>query len=102
MVAILEDEEKSFERTLDRGIEHFKKAAEKSKENKVITGEDTFQLYDTYGFPTDLTQLMAAERGYTVDIKEFERFEIPPTNSLLFIVDHFYSQKIPPTVSFNC
>ena len=37
-----------------------------------ISGEDTFRLYDTFGFPIDLTELMARERGYTVDIAGFE------------------------------
>jgi len=68
---IIKEEERSFERTLDRGIEHFTKAADRSKETKTITGEDTFTLYDTYGFPVDLTQLMAEERGYTVDTKRY-------------------------------
>jgi alanyl-tRNA synthetase len=73
VVSILEDEEKSFEKTLDRGIEHFLKAAEKSKSSNVISGEDIFLLYDTYGFPVDLTQLMAAERGYTADVASFDK-----------------------------
>jgi len=73
VVAILKYEEKSFERTLDKGIEHFGKAEEKSKATKVITGEDIFLLYDTFGFPVDLTQLMAAERGFSVDMKEYDR-----------------------------
>jgi alanyl-tRNA synthetase len=69
---IIKEEEKSFENTLDRGIEHFLKAAEKSKNNKIIVGEDIFMLYDTFGFPVDLTTLMAAERGYAVDMKGYE------------------------------
>ena len=73
VTSILEDEEKSFERTLDRGIEHFLKAAEKSKSTKIISGEDIFSLYDTFGFPIDLTQLMAAERGFTADVASFDK-----------------------------
>lgn len=70
--AVIQDEERAFERTLDRGLEHFTKAAEKSKE-KVISGEDAFTLYDTYGFPVDLTQLMAEERGFTVDMQGYHK-----------------------------
>jgi len=70
--SIIQDEEKAFERTLDRGLEHFTKAAEKTKD-KVISGEDAFTLYDTYGFPVDLTQLMAEERGFTVDMQGYHK-----------------------------
>ncbi len=69
---VIESEEESFGRTLDRGIEIFGEAAEKAKKaDKVITGEDAFQLYDTYGFPFDLTRLMAEERGLKVDVAGF-------------------------------
>jgi len=46
----------------------------KKPKNKTITGDDAFQLYDTYGFPIDLTQLMAQERGLSVDIAGFDKF----------------------------
>ncbi len=72
---VIKAEEESFGRTLDRGIEIFNTAAghaEKTK-NKTINGEDAFALYDTYGFPLDLTQLMAAERNLKVDTAEFEQ-----------------------------
>ena len=50
---VIESEEASFGRTLDRGLEIFTDAADKAK-NKTISGDDAFQLYDTYGFPVDL------------------------------------------------
>ncbi len=67
---VIESEEVSFGRTLDRGLEIFTAAADKAK-NKTISGDDAFQLYDTYGFPVDLTQLMAQERGLKVDTAGF-------------------------------
>ena len=72
---VIESEEASFGRTLDRGLEIFTAAAEKAlkSKNKTITGEDAFQLYDTYGFPIDLTQLMAQERGLKVDTAGFDK-----------------------------
>lgn len=66
---VIESEEKTFERTLDRGIQLFEKIAGSAV--KEISGEEAFVLYDTYGFPTDLTQLMAKERGLSVDIAGF-------------------------------
>jgi len=71
---VIESEEASFGRTLDRGIEIFADAAERAEHtaDKTISGEDAFQLYDTYGFPLDLTQLMANERGLKVDTVKFE------------------------------
>ncbi len=70
---VIESEEASFGRTLDRGIEIFAEAAERAKQTakKTISGEDAFQLYDTYGFPLDLTELMAQERGLKVDTAKF-------------------------------
>lgn len=71
---VIESEEASFGRTLDRGIDIFAGAAERAAKSKnaIITGEDAFQLYDTYGFPLDLTQLMAQERGLKVDTERFK------------------------------
>lgn len=72
VAAAIAAEEASFGRTLDRGLEIFAAAA-KRVSNKSISGEDAFQLYDTYGFPLDLTQLLAREQGLAVDTDEFER-----------------------------
>jgi alanyl-tRNA synthetase len=67
-------EEEAFGRTLDRGIDLFEQAVAKlqSSDTKIFPGESAFKLYDTYGFPLDLTQLMARERGFTVDDKGFD------------------------------
>jgi alanyl-tRNA synthetase len=71
---VIESEEASFGRTLDRGIEIFSSAAKKAEKSKdkTISGDDAFALYDTYGFPLDLTQLMARERGLKVDTEKFD------------------------------
>ncbi|MBN2132596.1 MAG: alanine--tRNA ligase, partial [Sedimentisphaerales bacterium] len=70
---VVEAEEAGFGRTLDRGLEIFRGAADRAAgaSAKTIPGDDAFQLYDTYGFPLDLTQLMAQERGLTVDTDRF-------------------------------
>ncbi|MGB0415062.1 MAG: alanine--tRNA ligase, partial [Coraliomargarita sp.] len=67
----LQREEASFNETLDRGLAMFEQEAEKTKGN--LDGEFAFKLYDTYGFPIDLTQLLCAERGIEVDMATFEK-----------------------------
>jgi alanyl-tRNA synthetase len=73
VATVVESEEASFGRTLDRGIEIFAAAAQRAENTaeRTINGEDAFQLYDTYGFPLDLTQLMAEERCLKVDTAKF-------------------------------
>ncbi|QDV89270.1 Alanine--tRNA ligase [Phycisphaerae bacterium RAS2] len=75
VAAIIRDEEASFIKTLDRGIALFDEAAKYAAQHHHgrISGEDAFKLHDTYGFPIDLTELMAEERGMTVNIGEYER-----------------------------
>lgn len=71
---ILDEEEQSFAKTLDRGEHQFEKYAQdvkKTGSNK-LPGTDVWRLYDTFGFPMDLTQLMAEERGLTIDDSEVE------------------------------
>lgn len=63
-------EEERFFATIDRGMARFDEVAAKSKDGK-IDGRDAFVLYDTYGFPLDLTQIMAQERNMTVDVDGF-------------------------------
>ncbi|MGI5829124.1 MAG: alanine--tRNA ligase [Bradymonadia bacterium] len=67
---VLRIEEERFFKTLDRGIARFEDIADRSK-NSMITGKDAFVLYDTFGFPFDLTQIMAKERGMQVDEQGF-------------------------------
>ena len=64
-------EEESFLVTLEKGIIQFEKII-KNSTSKNISGTDAFKLYDTYGFPLDLTELMASEKGKTVDMQGFE------------------------------
>jgi alanyl-tRNA synthetase len=69
---LIKDEEISFGTTLDRGIQLFEQAAEKAT-HSTISSQDAFKLHDTYGFPIDLTRIMAEERGMTVDITGYEK-----------------------------
>ncbi len=66
---VIQAEEMSFLRTLDQGIAYFEKMIQGSDR---LSGEDAFKLHDTYGFPVDLTDLMARERGITVDLDRFQ------------------------------
>ena len=72
---ILDEEEKSFAKTLDRGERLFSDYLEKTKSSgaKVMNGADVWRLYDTYGFPSDLTRLMAEESGMKINEEEFEK-----------------------------
>ncbi|VAI09838.1 unnamed protein product [Triticum turgidum subsp. durum] len=70
---IIEEEEASFENTLAKGYERFKKAADAVKENggTVLIRQDAFVLWDTYGYPIDLTEVMAVDFGLSVDMEGF-------------------------------
>jgi alanyl-tRNA synthetase len=70
----LRAEEESFAQTLDRGIELFEEqvAILRKAGSAEFPGDEAFKLYDTYGFPYDLTELMAAEADFTVDKERFE------------------------------
>ncbi|CAN6450326.1 unnamed protein product [Victoria cruziana] len=70
IMTIIAEEEASFGKTLDKGIEKFKKTVSEI-EGRTISGQDAFVLWSTYGFPLDLTQLMAEEKGLDVDLEGF-------------------------------
>ncbi len=75
VMKVIQAEEEHFNRTLDRGLEIFeriKKDLQKKKQN-VIPGREVFKLYDTYGFPVDLTRILAEESGLTLDMDGFEK-----------------------------
>jgi alanyl-tRNA synthetase len=65
-------EEEQFLRTLDKGIELFNEWRAGNKDQKTLPGEVAFKLYDTFGFPLDLTRVMASELGVAVDEAGFE------------------------------
>jgi alanyl-tRNA synthetase len=74
VLSVIADEENRFTNTLDQGTallnDELKKAEQKGQ--KIISGETVFKLYDTYGFPLDLTHLMAKEHGFDIDEKQFQ------------------------------
>ncbi|MCQ2167720.1 MAG: alanine--tRNA ligase [Bacteroidales bacterium] len=70
---VIREEEMAFLRTLDRGIRFLSDymAAHRDDAEKKVSGVDAFTLYDTFGFPIDLTQLIASENGYSIDMDGF-------------------------------
>lgn len=71
---VIKSEEDSFSQTLDRGLQIFSSLVEETRSvgQEKLSGESIFKLYDTYGFPVDLTRLMAEEEGIGVDLPAFE------------------------------
>ncbi|KAJ5902442.1 Translation elongation/initiation factor/Ribosomal beta-barrel [Penicillium taxi] len=74
VMEILDEEELSFAKTLDRGERQFEQYAQQAKAKGLdkLHGADVWRLYDTFGFPVDLTQIMAEERSLRIDDAEFE------------------------------
>jgi alanyl-tRNA synthetase len=68
---VIFEEENAFLRTLDKGLKRIE-SLEGELANKTLTGEQAFELYDTFGFPLDLTSLIARERGFSVDEDGFK------------------------------
>ena len=75
---VIRAEEESFCKTLDKGLDVFEeiinKLDSKKYDNLIISGEDVFKLYDTYGFPFDLTKLLAKEKNISIDEIGFNKF----------------------------
>lgn len=70
--SVIQTEEEAFNRTLDRGIDLFNEEVDSLTQGDRLSGDFAFKLYDTYGFPLDLTQLMARERGLSVGQERFD------------------------------
>ncbi len=70
---VITEEESSFLRTLSNGIQRFEKYVANNSQTLIIDGTFAFELFDTFGFPIDLTQLMADELKLTVDVAGFEK-----------------------------
>lgn len=69
---VLKDEEDKFRETLERGLNILDQELESNKAGKVFSGEIAFKLYDTYGFPLDLTENILKDHGLEVDIDSFQ------------------------------
>lgn len=70
---VMKSEEERFHETLNEGLAILSEVMEKAKDNGVIAGEDIFRLYDTYGFPVELTEEYAEEQGLAIDHEGFEK-----------------------------
>jgi len=72
IMKVIQEEENTFLRTLATGIHKFEQYLHEHKDMKLVDGKFAFELFDTYGFPIDLTQLMAREQKLDVDMKGFD------------------------------
>ena len=70
---VIKEEEVAFLRTLSQGVKRFEQYLKKNKKQKIIDGDFAFELFDTFGFPIDLTRLMAHEKGLEVDMEGFSK-----------------------------
>lgn len=73
VASVIQSEEESFIRTLDAGLERFAAISADLKKGENIPGDKVFLLYDTYGFPPDLTGILAEEKGLLIDEKGYEK-----------------------------
>lgn len=70
---VIRSEEERFIKTLDAGLDRFEQITSEMKQEKTVLGDKVFLLYDTYGFPPDLTRILAEEKGLTIDEPGFEK-----------------------------
>lgn len=73
IMKVIRQEEESFLRTLEAGVKLLDKKIEEMGGEKVLNGKDAFELYDTFGFPADLTELILRENGMEMDTKGFDQ-----------------------------
>ena len=73
ILSIIDIEEKRFEETLELGLSKLQEYMSSLKKNQTLSGEDAFKLYDTYGFPLDLTKDILEENRFSVDEEGFEK-----------------------------
>ncbi|MFP4289360.1 MAG: alanine--tRNA ligase [Bacteroidales bacterium] len=73
IMKVIEEEENTFLKTLSTGIIKFEQYLKTKPDANIIDGQFAFELFDTYGFPVDLTRLMAREKGYDIDMEGFEK-----------------------------
>jgi len=66
-------EEEKFHKTLSKGLRRFDEMLKENGDSTILNGELVFRLYDTFGFPVELTQELAAERGYSIDVEDFNK-----------------------------
>jgi alanyl-tRNA synthetase len=116
ILQVVENEEAKFAETLNTGLELLDGIMAKAGGRKEISGTDAFKLYDTYGFPVELTREIAADRGFSVDLKGFERemekqkekaraaqkFEVKVGGGVVGISGHLEATPFVGYGSLNC
>ena len=73
IISIIKKEEERFRQTIDRGVNLLEEIMDKSSDTKILSGEEAFKLYDTFGFPLELTKEIAEEKGFSVDVVGFNK-----------------------------
>lgn len=70
---VIDTEERQFSATLAQGLDLLHQIMEEANSTKILAGSEVFKLYDTFGFPVELTEEIAAEKGYTLDTEGFKK-----------------------------